>query len=81
MNRPARIEKPKKPTNVSLDVALVEEAKSLGINVSQACENGLSEKVREARESQWLEENRVSLLAWNDWVSEHGMLYEEYRQI
>src|SRR3546814_2997140 len=45
MNRPARFEGPrkaslKKPTNVSLSAALVEEAKTLGINVSEACQTG-----------------------------------------
>ncbi len=32
MNRPARFEGPKKPTNVSLSAELVDEAKKLGIN-------------------------------------------------
>src|SRR3546814_13955575 len=47
MNRPARFEGPrkaslKKPTNVSLSAALVEVAKTLGINVSEACQTGLA---------------------------------------
>src|SRR3546814_7574794 len=43
MNRPARFEGPKKPTpkrptNVSLNAELVEEARKLGINVHEACQ-------------------------------------------
>lgn len=81
MYKPSRFTAAKKPTNVSLPADLVEEAKRLGINVSQACEGGLSEKVKKAVEAQWLEENRASLLAWNEWVRENGMLYDEYRQL
>jgi antitoxin CcdA len=81
MNKPARSIAFKKPTNISLPADLVKEAKHLGINVSQACEAGLFEKVRAARAEQWLDENRESLLAWNDWVRENGMTFDEYRQI
>ncbi len=80
MNKPARFSAPKKATNVSLPSDLVEEAKRLGVNLSQACETGLFDKVKKAREESWLTENRASLIAWNDWVSENGMLYDEYRQ-
>jgi antitoxin CcdA len=81
MNKPARFSAPKKATNVSLSSDLVDEAKKLGINLSQACEGGLSDRVKTAREAKWLEENRASLLAWNKWVEENGMPYDEYRQL
>jgi antitoxin CcdA len=29
----------------------------------------------------WLAENRASLLAWNEWVRQNGMPYDEYRQL
>lgn len=80
MNKPSKITVSRRATNVSLPSDMVDEAKRLGINVSQACEGGLSNRVKSAREAEWLEENRASLLAWNDWVEENGMLYEEYRQ-
>jgi antitoxin CcdA len=81
MNNPARVPASKKPTNISLPSDLVAEAKRLGVNLSQACERGLSDKVQKTREEKWLEENRASLLAWNDWVEKNGMLYDEYRQL
>lgn len=33
---------PRKPTNVSLDSLLLEEARTLGINISRACERSLA---------------------------------------
>jgi antitoxin CcdA len=81
MNKPSKFATPRRATNVSLPSEMVEEAKRLGINVSQACEGGLSTQVKSARETKWLEENRASLLAWNTWVEENGMAYDEYRQL
>jgi antitoxin CcdA len=81
MNKPSKFAAPRRATNVSLPSDMVEEAKRLGINVSQACEGGLSTQVKSAREAKWLEENRASLLAWNAWVEENGMPYDEYRQL
>ncbi|MEQ1688750.1 MAG: type II toxin-antitoxin system CcdA family antitoxin [Sphingopyxis sp.] len=80
MNRPARFEGPKKPTNVSLTANLVEEAKQLGINVSEACQSGLAAQVKKAREDAWKIENRAAINSYNAWVAENGLPYDEYRQ-
>ena len=85
MNRPARSEAvkraiPKKPTNVSLSVDLVEEAKRLGINVSEACQSGLAARVKKAREAEWQEENRAAIEWWNDYIRENGLPLAKYRQ-
>lgn len=47
-----------RPTNVSLDRALVDDAKSLGINLSQACERDIADQLAKTRAEQWLDENR-----------------------
>lgn len=70
----------KRPTNLSLDADLVDVARAFDINVSQACERGLAEEVKKARETKWLAENREALLAWNNWIDAHGMPLDEYRQ-
>lgn len=70
----------KRATNVSLRADLIDEAKALGINVSEACEQGLAEQVARSRREVWLEENLPALEAWNQWVRENGMPYDEYRQ-
>lgn len=75
-----RLTASKRATNVSLRADLIEEAKALGINVSEACEQGLAEQVAQSRRDAWLKENQPALEAWNQWVREHGMPYDEYRQ-
>jgi len=79
MNIPMRHEKTKKPTNVSLDAELVAEARQLGINISQACETGLSEKVRKAKAEKWLRENKEALDWSNAYVEKHGIPLARYR--
>lgn len=68
-----------KPTNVSLDAALVEEAKELGVNISLASARGLEQAVKEARGKRWLEENREALDSYNEWVEANGLPLEKYR--
>lgn len=80
MNRPTRFEGPKKATNVSLSADLVEEAKRLGLNVSEACQSGLAAEVKKAREAAWKEENRAAIESWNDYIRKNGMPYDQYRQ-
>jgi len=80
MNRPARFEGPKKATNVSLSADLVEEAKRLGLNVSEACQTGLAAEVKKAREAAWKEENSAAIESWNEYIRKNGMPYDQYRQ-
>jgi antitoxin CcdA len=77
MNAGAKIRT--KPTNVSLDAALVVEAKALGVSISQASNRGLEEAVKKARAEAWLEENRAALDSYNAWVEAHGLPLEKYR--
>lgn len=79
MRMNAASKSPRKGTNVSLDRAFVAEAKQLGINISQACERGLIETVKEARSALWLEENREALDAYNRYVEKNGLPLEELR--
>ena len=71
----------KRATNLTLDTNLVEAARALDINVSEACERGLADEVKKARERKWLDENRPALLAWNVWIEQNGMPYDEYREV
>lgn len=68
-----------RPTNVSLDAALVEEAKELGVNISLASARGLEQAVKEARGKRWLEENREALDSYNEWVEANDLPLEKYR--
>ena len=69
----------KRNTNVSLREDLVQEAKALGIGVSQACEQGLASAVQSERDRVWVEANRAGFESWNAYVSEHGLPLSRYR--
>lgn len=71
--------KTRKPTNVSLDVALVEEAKELGVNISLASARGLEQAVKEARSRRWLEENREALDSYNAYIEANGLPLADLR--
>lgn len=70
----------KRPTNVSLSADLIEEAKRLNVNISQACERGLEEQVAKTRADQWLEENREAIEYWNGYVEKNGLPLARYRR-
>ncbi len=69
----------KRPTNVSLSETLVDEARELGINVSQACEEGLAAAVKAENGRRWKEENADSIREYNKWIAEHGNPLAKYR--
>lgn len=68
-----------KATNVSLDAALVEEAKELGVNISLASARGLEQAVKEARGKQWLEKNRAALDSYNAYIEANGLPLADLR--
>ena len=70
---------PKRATNVSLSDPLIAEAKSLGINLSQAAESGIAQAIKNKKTEQWLAENRESLEGWNVYVEKHGLPLARYR--
>ena len=76
----ARKPAPRRPTNISLDADLVQEAKAEGVNLSKACETGLEAELRRVKNERWLKENREALLAWNEWIEENGLPFEDHRQ-
>ena len=70
---------PKKTTSVSLAEPLLAEARALGINVSQAAEDGVAAAVARRRREQWLQENAVAIQSYNEFVDRYGMVLDEYR--
>lgn len=69
----------RRATNVTLDAALVADARELGINVSRECETGLAAAVKRAREEQWLAENAEAIASSNAYVEKHGLPLAKYR--
>lgn len=66
-------------TNIQPDEKPLSEAKSLGIDVSQATEAGLARAVADARAERWLKENAEAIESSNAYVEQHGLPFEKYR--
>ena len=62
----------KRKTSLSLDAAALEEARSLGINVSAVADDALQVAVAEARRRQWRAENAEAFAAQAAWHAENG---------
>ncbi len=69
----------KRPTNVSLDAALVDEARALDINLSREFEQHLAELVRERRADKWRAENKKAIEAYRRFFERHGIWNEDER--
>ncbi len=70
----------KRPTNLTLSVSLVEQARNLGVNLSHAAEAGIARAIAEAADIQYASENRGRMEAWSTYFEEHGLPLAEYRQ-
>ncbi len=70
----------RRAANVTLSSALLDEAKQLGINISQACEQGLAAELAAVRKARWQEENGAAIEEWNNWVDQNGLPLARYRQ-
>ncbi|MFT4013981.1 MAG: type II toxin-antitoxin system CcdA family antitoxin [Paracoccus sp. (in: a-proteobacteria)] len=76
---PPAPESPRKPANLSLDPALLAQARALGINLSRAAEAGLRDAVRKAQSEEWRRDNAPALAASNAWVEENGLPLAPHR--
>jgi antitoxin CcdA len=69
----------KRALNVSIRVDLAEEAKEFGTNVSAVLERALEQEHRQKRRERWRAENRQAIEAWNEWIEQNGIPFEELR--
>lgn len=70
----------RRSTSMTLDAALLDEARALGINISRAAEAGLATAVKQARREAWQRENAEAIAATNAYFEEHGLPLADYRQ-
>ncbi|PLX60411.1 type II toxin-antitoxin system CcdA family antitoxin [Sedimenticola selenatireducens] len=70
---------PKKAANLSINKELLEEARNLNINLSATLEQALTEKVRQERRKQWLEDNREAIEACNQLAEQNGLFSDKHR--
>jgi antitoxin CcdA len=69
----------RKAASVSLDSALLDEARALDVDASSACERGLAEQVAETRAERWRRENAEAIASFNDYVERNGLPLARYR--
>lgn len=69
----------KKATNITLSADVLTEAKALGINISQACDQFLRELVRGERERRWQQDHAEFIVAYNQTVEKEGLPLEKWR--
>lgn len=70
----------RKPTNLSLDITLLTEAKALKVNLSRAAENGVRSAVAAAKAEKWTAENAAAIRSSNSYVEKLGLPLDRYRQ-
>ena len=69
----------KKPTNLSLSKALLDEARALEINLSAALDEALAEIVKRKKAELWREENQAAFEAYNAQVEKRGVFSDGLR--
>lgn len=69
----------KKATNITLSSDVLSEAKALGINISQSCDQFLRELVRSERERRWQQDNVDFIAAYNQTVMNEGLPLDAWR--
>ena len=69
----------KKATNITLSADVLADAKAFGINISQACDGFLRERVRQERERRWLSQNAEFISEYNKTLESEGLPLDQYR--
>lgn len=69
----------RRPVNLSVDEAVVAEARERGINLSQTLEAALKKELQHARIIQWREENRETIDVRHAWLEQHGLPLDKHR--
>lgn len=70
----------KRATNLSVDAALLDEAKALGFNLSRVLEDGLRHRLSEAKAARWRAENAEAITAHNERVAKAGTFSDRLRR-
>ncbi|GLQ10243.1 hypothetical protein GCM10007913_21750 [Devosia yakushimensis] len=69
----------RRATNVTIDQALLDEAKGLGLNISRAAEAGIETAVRAEKERLWQVENAEAIQSSNNYVEKYALPLAKYR--
>lgn len=69
----------RRAANLSIDSALMDEAKELNINISRAAELGIRRELAAAKAKLWAEENAEVVRSTNEYIARHGLPLRKYR--
>ena len=69
----------RRATSMTLDAALLDEARPLGVNLSRAAEEGLLIAVKAERKRRWAEDNAEFIRDYNEWIAENGIPNSDIR--
>jgi antitoxin CcdA len=64
---------PRRPVTLTIADDVLQEAKALKLNTSQAAEAGIREALRKVQAEAWLAEHATGIAAYNAEVKEHGL--------
>ena len=70
---------PKKPTNLTVNSDLLNQAKHMKINISLTLENALVETLKNKKKDEWISENKEAIELYNEKVSTYGLFSDEMR--
>ena len=70
---------PKRATNLTLNAKVLDMARELGMNLSQAVDGLLAEEVRRRYWERWNEENKAAISAYNERIEHDGLPLAKYR--
>ncbi|MBL8594624.1 MAG: type II toxin-antitoxin system CcdA family antitoxin [Devosia sp.] len=69
----------RRAANLSIDGALMDEAKAMKINLSRAAEVGIARAVAAEKARRWSEENADVVRGTNEYIAKHGLPLQKYR--
>ncbi|HQL04154.1 MAG TPA: type II toxin-antitoxin system CcdA family antitoxin [Treponemataceae bacterium] len=73
------ISAPKKPTNLTVNSDLLNQAKDLKMNISSVLESALIESIKKAKKEVWINENKTAMKDYNEKIKEYGLFSDEIR--
>ncbi|MFN3830803.1 MAG: type II toxin-antitoxin system CcdA family antitoxin [Allorhizobium sp.] len=69
----------RKPQDLTVSEALVAEAEALGLDITDAAEQGIARAIKAEKERRWKIENADAIKASNDFVAKHGLPLAKFR--
>jgi antitoxin CcdA len=69
----------KKATNVSVNAALLQQAKAFNINLSNTLEQALIAKLKQLQADTWQIENKMAIDSYNRHIEKNGVFGDDVR--